>query len=89
GESARNRYENLVLLGKDDQIKFVICDRADYDWARQWLAEHPELRAEVFFSPSFDELPAAELAEWMLSDGVEARLQLQLHKLLWGDAPGR
>jgi 7-carboxy-7-deazaguanine synthase len=89
GESARNIEANLAQLTERDVLKFVICDRADYDWARQWLAEHPELRAEVFFSPSFDELPAAELAEWMLSDGVEARLQLQLHKLLWGDAPGR
>ena len=70
-------------------LKFVICDRADYDWARRWLEAHPGLPSEVFFSPSFGQLEARELAEWILGDRLNVRLQLQLHKLLWGDAPGR
>ena len=89
GEMQRNLEANFALLTDADVLKFVICDRADYDWAKGWLAEHPDVRAEIFFSPSFDELPAAELAEWILADGLDVRLQLQLHKLLWGDAQGR
>jgi 7-carboxy-7-deazaguanine synthase len=89
GEMQRNLEANFALLTDADVLKFVICDRADYDWAKVWLAEHPDVQAEIFFSPSFDELPAAELAEWILADGLDVRLQLQLHKLLWGDAQGR
>jgi 7-carboxy-7-deazaguanine synthase len=89
GEMQRNLEANIGLLTDADALKFVICDRADYDWAKVWLAEHPDVRAEIFFSPSFDELPAVELAEWILADGLDVRLQLQLHKLLWGDARGR
>ncbi len=89
-EQARNRLENIPLLTSLDQIKFVICDRADYDWALAMLREH-ELpsRCEVLFSPSYGQLQPRALAGWMLADRVPARFQLQLHKLLWNDEPGR
>lgn len=90
GEVGRNRWENLQLLGERDQIKFVICDRADYEWARFKLDEH-QLQAkvaEVLFSPSFGQIKPLELAEWILADNLPVRFQLQLHKLLWNDAPG-
>ena len=89
GESERNIEANVSLLSERDMLKFVICDRADYEWTKQWLADHPGLRSEVYLSPSFDELEARQLAEWILDDGLAVRLQLQLHKLLWGDEPGR
>lgn len=88
GEVERNLDANVALLGAHDVLKFVICDRADYEWAKRWLAEHPALPAPVYFSPSFVELPGAELAGWILDDRLPVRLQLQLHKLLWGDGPG-
>ncbi len=90
GEVGRNRWENLPLLGAEDQIKFVICDRADYEWARFKLDEH-QLQArvgEVLFSPSHGQVKPVELAEWILADNLPVRFQLQLHKLLWNDAPG-
>ena len=90
GEVERNRYCNLEHMGPDDQIKFVICDRADYEWARERMEEYeiPEI-CQVLMSPAWGELEPRELAEWMLADGLNARLQVQLHKLLWGDVPGR
>ena len=89
GESERNLWENLPLLKQEDQIKFVICSRADYDWSRNVLAERQlDSRCEVLFSPSWGQLPARELAEWVLADQLPVRFQLQLHKYLWGDAPG-
>ena len=90
GEHARNRYENLRHLGAGDQLKFVLCGRQDYEWARAQVTRR-ELaqRCEVLFSPAYDELPAAQLAEWILEDRLNVRLQIQLHKYLWGDAPGR
>ncbi|MDX1563226.1 MAG: 7-carboxy-7-deazaguanine synthase QueE [Gammaproteobacteria bacterium] len=87
-ESARNLDSNIACLTARDVVKFVICGRDDYDWARQWLAEHPGLPCEVYFSPSFHELEARDLADWILADRLPVRLQLQLHKLLWGDVPG-
>ena len=89
-EQARNRLENIPLLTSRDQLKFVLCDRADYDWALAMLREH-ELpsRCEVLFSPSYGQLQPRALAGWMLADRVPARFQLQLHKLLWNDEPGR
>lgn len=90
GEVARNRWENLPLLTAHDQIKFVICDRADYDWARAVLAEHRlDARCDVLFSPSKDQVAAHDLADWIVADRLPVKFQLQLHKLLWGDAPGR
>jgi 7-carboxy-7-deazaguanine synthase len=90
GELQRNDYSNMALLTGHDQVKFVICDRADYDWARFKIDEYGLLDRvdEVLFSPSFEQQGATELAEWMLADNLQARLQLQLHKLLWNDAAG-
>ena len=90
GEESRNRYENLALLASRDQVKFVICDRADYEWARQQVAERELVRrCQVLFSPSAGELEPAVLAEWILADRLPVRFQLQLHKVLWGGVPGR
>lgn len=89
-ESHRNLYEQLELLRAEEQVKFVICDRADYEWSRS-LLERLGLaaRVNVLFSPSHDRLPARDLAEWILADRLNVRLQLQLHKYLWGNEPGR
>ena len=89
GEDGRNRLANLAWLTRRDQIKFVICDRADYDWCRQKLNEHKLTDiCEVLFSPEHESLAAVELAEWILADQLNVRLQLQLHKYLWGDGAG-
>jgi 7-carboxy-7-deazaguanine synthase len=90
GEVARNRWANLALLTRHDQVKFVLCDRADYDWAKAVIREHaiPE-RCDVLLSPSYGQLQPRELAEWILADRLPVRMQIQLHKLLWGEAPGR
>lgn len=90
GEAARNRWENLAHLRPRDQLKFVVCDRADYEWAVARLREHGlERRCQVLFSPAWGRLEARELAEWILADRLPVRLQIQLHKVLWGDVPGR
>lgn len=90
GEVARNRMENLAVLGAHDQVKFVVCDRSDYEWARELVRAHDlGARCELLFSPSHGQLDARTLAEWLLADRLDARLQIQLHKLLWGDARGR
>jgi 7-carboxy-7-deazaguanine synthase len=87
-ESHRNRWENLSLLTPHDAVKIVICDRADYEWARAVVTKHA-LPCPVFFSPSHEELPAGVLADWILEDRLPVRLQVQLHKVLWGNVPGR
>ena len=90
GEAGRNRLENLPLLGPGDQVKFVVCSRADYDWARGFLREQArDLRAQVLMSPAWGQVEPRDLAEWIIEDRLPARLQLQLHKLLWGEARGR
>lgn len=90
GEVARNLWENLPLLTAHDQVKFVLCDRADFDWARGIVAEHRlHERCEVLFSPSFGQLPASELADWIVAERPPVKFQLQLHKILWNDEPGR
>ncbi len=90
GEVARNRYDNLEHLSMRDQVKFVICNRQDYEWARSLMAEEDlPSRCEVLLSPAHGELLPADLAAWMLADGLNARFQLQLHKFLWGEEPGR
>lgn len=90
GESARNLLDQLGTLAERDQIKFVICDRTDYEWSRNLLAERGlPARAMVLFSPSHEQLPARQLADWILEDRLPVRLQVQLHKLLWGNEPGR
>jgi 7-carboxy-7-deazaguanine synthase len=89
-EERRNRYDELTLLRPAEQIKFVICDRADYEWSRAKVAELDlTARCTVLFSPSADQLPARELAEWILEDRLAVRFQLQLHKILWGNVPGK
>ena len=90
GESAKNLWENLDCLTRQDQVKFVICDRVDYDWAKQVLNDYklPE-RCEVLFSPVHGQQQARDLAEWILADKLAVRFQLQLHKVLWGDEQGR
>lgn len=90
GEVARNRWENLDLLTAHDQIKFVICSRADYEWSRALVAERGlHERTMVLFSPSKDQVTARELADWIVADRLPVRFQMQLHKLLWNDEPGR
>ncbi len=90
GEMHRNRWENLSHLTPRDQVKFVICDRRDYLWAREVLTEHRlDRRCEVLFSPCWGRQDAGELAQWILDDRLPVRFQLQLHKLLWGEEPGR
>ncbi|WP_412852367.1 7-carboxy-7-deazaguanine synthase QueE [Ectothiorhodospira shaposhnikovii] len=90
GESGRNRWENLQCLGPADQVKFVLCDRADYEWARDSLQAHDlAARAEILFSPVHGRLSPRELAEWILADRLPVRFQIQLHKWLWDDARGR
>jgi 7-carboxy-7-deazaguanine synthase len=90
GESRRNRLENLADLRAADVVKFVICNRADYEWSRTFIAEHGlPARCQVFFSPSHAELPAVDLADWLLADRLPVRLQVQLHKYLWGDVRGK
>ncbi|WP_313086740.1 7-carboxy-7-deazaguanine synthase QueE [Pseudomonas sp.] len=90
GESLRNFYPNIGALTRNDQVKFVICSRADYDWAVSKLIEFQlDARAgEVLFSPSHGQVEARALADWIVSDNLPVRLQLQLHKILWNDAPG-
>ncbi|MEO8062107.1 MAG: 7-carboxy-7-deazaguanine synthase QueE [Pseudomonadota bacterium] len=90
GEERRNRYEELSVLRVEEQIKFVICDRADYEWSREKLGalKLPE-RCTVLFSPSAEQLPARQLADWILEDRLPVRFQLQLHKVLWGNIPGK
>lgn len=90
GELEKNFWENLAFLLPHDQIKFVICDRADYEWAKHILDQHqlPTI-CSVLFSPSYHDLPAGQLADWILQDQLPVRFQIQLHKFLWGDAPGR
>ncbi len=90
GEQHRNLLGNIALLTAHDQVKFVVCDRGDYDWAKAMLAEHAiAARCEVLFSPSFTQVSPRELAEWILADRLPVRFQMQLHKQLWGDEQGR
>ena len=90
GEVGRNLWSNLPLLTPHDQVKFVICDRADYEWSKGVLAEHRlAATSDVLFSPSFGQVSPRELADWIVEDRLPVRFQVQLHKLLWDDAPGR
>lgn len=91
GECGRNDYANLNLLTQQDQVKFVICDYDDYQWARMAVDQYQltEKVAAVLFSPSFEQVNPADLAAWILEDRLRVRMQLQMHKQLWGDEPGR
>lgn len=90
GEAARNRVENFPLLTHGDQVKFVICSREDFDWSKAYIKEHalPE-RCQVLFSPSYTQVSPTMLADWILADRLPVRFQIQLHKVLWGDTPGK
>jgi 7-carboxy-7-deazaguanine synthase len=90
GEENRNRLENISCISEHDQLKFVICDERDYEWSKELLQRHDlNERCEVLFSPSFEQLTATDLADWILRDGLPVRMQMQLHKLLWGNQPGK
>jgi 7-carboxy-7-deazaguanine synthase len=89
GEENKNLYANIAQLRSKDQVKFVICDRADYEWSVAKLREYGLHRiCEVLFSPSYEQQDAKRLAEWILADRLPVRMQVQLHKLLWGSEPG-
>jgi len=90
GEAARNRPENFPLLTRRDQVKFVICSREDFDWSKAYLKEHAlSERCQILFSPSYTQISPTALAEWILAERLPVRFQLQLHKILWGDVPGK
>jgi len=90
GESHRNLDLAVQGLRPSDQLKFVICDRADYEWSRERVRTgRLDARCQVLFSPSYQQMPAGQLANWILADRIPVRLQVQLHKVLWGDVPGR
>ncbi len=90
GEAHRNRYENIPLLTRHDQVKFVIASRKDYEWARFKCDEYalPDRVGDVLFSPVHNALEPRELAEWILADRLHVRMQVQLHKYLWNNEPG-
>ncbi len=89
-EEAKNKFENLEYLNKTDQIKFVICNQADYEWAKQKLNEFKLTDyCEVLFSPAHETQNSTDLANWILDDRLNVRMQVQLHKYLWGNVPGK
>ncbi|WP_137936189.1 7-carboxy-7-deazaguanine synthase QueE [Chitinivorax sp. B] len=90
GEVMKNHWPNIELLTPYDELKFVICHEADYEWAKQVLMEHQlHLRCPVLFSPVNGGVAPHELADWLLRDRLPVRYQLQLHKVLWGNIPGK
>jgi 7-carboxy-7-deazaguanine synthase len=89
GEDSKNLWSNVEKLTANDQVKFVICSREDFDWAAGKVREHRlDTRCEVLFSPSWGQVEARTLADWILAEKLPVRFQVQLHKLLWGDVPG-
>ncbi len=90
GEVDKNLYENINALSDNDQVKFVIMDRADYEWSCKKLAEYQlDKKCEVLFSPVSESMDPRSLAEWILQDHLPVRMQIQLHKIIWGDEHGR
>ncbi len=90
GEVERNLYANIECLQKHDQLKFVICSKSDYQWALDKMSEHKlDERCEILFTPGYDQQDATELADWILQDRLPVRMQIQLHKFLWGNVPGK
>jgi 7-carboxy-7-deazaguanine synthase len=89
GEDSRNLLANIELLNAHDQLKIVVCSRIDYEWARDLLHARSPLPCQVLMSPSWGQVEPRTLAEWILEDRLEVRFQLQLHKVLWGNEPGR
>jgi 7-carboxy-7-deazaguanine synthase len=89
-EAARNRIENFAHLSPRDQLKFVICSREDYEWSRAFIDQHRlGEKCQILFSPSYKQISPTILADWILADRLPVRFQLQLHKILWGDVPGK
>jgi 7-carboxy-7-deazaguanine synthase len=89
GEVEKNLYENLQYLSVQDQIKMVLCDQTDYQWAKEQITKYNLSQiCEVLLSPSYEQQSATELAEWILKDNLPVRMQIQLHKYLWGNKPG-
>ncbi len=89
GEEKKNHWENLEVINSKDEIKFVLCSREDYDWAKQILDQYQLTeKCEILFSPVYQKLNATDLANWILKDQLHVRMQIQLHKLLWGEKPG-
>jgi 7-carboxy-7-deazaguanine synthase len=90
GEVDKNLWSNITLLKPKDEVKFVLCDQADYVWAKQVLVEHGIVaKCPVLFSPVYEQLPPRDLAEWILADRLQVRMQIQLHKVLWGEVAGK
>lgn len=89
-EEKRNLYENIPLLKSGDQVKFVICSRQDYEWSKKILTQYAFPKGvDILFSPSWQQVNPEDLAQWILDDELEVRFQIQLHKILWQDCPGR
>ena len=90
GEQEKNKLENIQYLSQQDEVKFVICNRDDYDWAKKMLNDYALLdKCEVLFSPVHGDISSTDLADWILEDQLSVRFQVQLHKYLWNDEPGR
>lgn len=90
GEVTKNHWENIPYILPHDQIKFVICDKADYEYAKDMMAKYALAdKCEILFSPSYQQVNPGELADWILQDRLAVRLQIQLHKYLWGDVQGK
>ena len=89
GESGKNRVENFDFISANDQLKFVIKDRGDYDWSLGFIDQYVlSKRCDILFSPVYDVMSATDLANWLLEDQRQIRLQIQLHKYLWGEVAG-
>ena len=89
GEEKKNHWENLDMISLKDEIKFVLCSREDYDWAKKILDQYKLIqKCSVLFSPVYQKLDVTDLGDWILKDQLHVRMQIQLHKLLWGEKPG-
>jgi 7-carboxy-7-deazaguanine synthase len=89
GEASKNLWSNVAALSAKDEVKFVLVDRTDYDWAKQILGQYDlTQKCPVLFSPVYKTLPPADLAAWVLEDHLQVRMQVQLHKILWGEKAG-
>ena len=89
-EATKNRWENLGILKKSDELKFVICSREDYQWSKLIIEKYMMIDVcPILFSPSSESLDPRDLAEWILADQLPIRFQMQIHKILWDNQPGR
>jgi 7-carboxy-7-deazaguanine synthase len=89
GEEKKNHWENLEIIESKDEIKFVLCSREDYDWAKKILDQYKlTQKCSVLFAPVYQKLDVTDLGNWILKDQLHVRMQIQLHKLLWGEKPG-